>query len=417
MHNPFESESVVICKVSMQRKVRCRITCALIAMGCTLATCSLSNVRFFRILNLKAYDTLFILRQHFRGPQSTDSIILLTADKKAMASFPELRKFWHRHYAEAVSAAAQGGAKVIGLDLAFGERIDDWDPGADELLAMVIANAPTHVVVGVLSDGRTSSERAEVVPANLVAAAQGQMAYANQTIDDDDFARRQQLMELPSRKSGDPPPVRSLALRVVENYVGMEVRLQNGQMTLNGEAIPIDRSEAIAINFVGGPNTFPKVSLADFEVAAKAGDKAKLSSWVKDKIVLIGMDSGRDRFETPFFTVHPKSTMAGVEIHANTIRTMLDHQFLLPVPQRWRVLALVAVSLLTSLVTTTLAPGRAAISVVLELLAILTAAYYLFVSGWIISSSELLVATCLSLLLSVVYRLGAARMNKWVSEA
>ena len=42
------------------------------------------------------------------------------ADQKALETFTDLRLFWHLHYAKAIHAASDAGARVIGLDLAFG---------------------------------------------------------------------------------------------------------------------------------------------------------------------------------------------------------------------------------------------------------------------------------------------------------
>ena len=47
------------------------------------------------------------------GPPFLTSSFWL-ADQKTMDTFPELRVFWHKHYANAIRAAGQAGAKVIG---------------------------------------------------------------------------------------------------------------------------------------------------------------------------------------------------------------------------------------------------------------------------------------------------------------
>jgi adenylate cyclase len=393
----------------MKRKFRYWLFCALIAIGSTLAAWSLSKSKFFQILNLKAYDTQFVLRQFLHGPQRTNDIILLTGDQKAIDQFPELRVFWNKHYADAITAAAEGGAKVIGLDLAFGVPIDRWEPGADELLAGAVSTAmPTPVVVGFV-EKLNSNQAAQAIPVNMIAAGLGLDAYANITADADDFIRRQELFEAPSANPNDPPPARSLAMRVVEKYLGEDAQLKDGKMTLQGRSVPIDSLRDIYINYAGGPNTFPSVSLADFEAAAKTGDKAKIRNWVNGKIVLLGTDFVDDRFATPFFTpLRPKSNTPGVEIHANTIRTLLERRYLLPVPQWSRVLALMGATLLTFLVTTTFTPSRAAVLIAVEILGILAATYYIFVSGWILSDSEMLLATSICLLASVVYRFATA---------
>ena len=69
------------------------------------------------------------MRDFLRGRPAISNIVLLIADQKTMDTFPELRIFWHQHYANAIRAAGQAGAKVIGLDLAFGVPVDKWQPG------------------------------------------------------------------------------------------------------------------------------------------------------------------------------------------------------------------------------------------------------------------------------------------------
>jgi adenylate cyclase len=392
----------------MKRKWKHWVFCALIVLGSTVGTWSLGNVKFFQILNLKAYDAQFLFRDFFRGPAHVSNIILLTRDQKALDAFPEPIMFWNKHYASAITAAAEAGAKVIGLDLAFGVAIDEWKPGADGLLAGAVSTATVPVVVGFL-DRLNSNKESQSVPINMVAAGMGLGAFANITADPDDFIRNQELLEAPSSNPDDPPSARSLALRLVEKYLGVDVQLRNGQLTLRGQTIPITPLRAIAINYAGGPNTIPSVSLAEFEAASKAGDKAKLRNWVNGKIVLVGTDFVEDRFATPFFTpLRPKSNTAGVEIHANTVRTLLERRFLLPVPDWSRALALIMSTAMTVLIATTFTTGRAASLIFLQILAILMSTYFMFASGWILSASELLLATSVCLLASVVYRFATA---------
>ena len=122
-------------QVNMTRKWRHWALCVVLAIGSVLAAWSLDEVAFFQNLNLKAYDAHFVVRNYLFGPPAIPNIVLLTADQKAMDNFPELQDFWNDHYAGAITAAGEAGAKVIGLDLAFGIPIDKYVPDADERLA------------------------------------------------------------------------------------------------------------------------------------------------------------------------------------------------------------------------------------------------------------------------------------------
>jgi class 3 adenylate cyclase len=389
----------------MRKKWRHWAFCAVLAVGSALGASLLSDVRFFQILNLKAYDAHFIVRDFLRGRPSISNIVLLTADKKAMDTFPELRVFWNEHYANAIRAAGQAGAKVIALDLAFGVPIDRWQPNADELLAGAISTSPVPVAVGYVSE-LNSNRQSQSIPVNMMAAALGLGAFANLTSDDDDFIRNQELIEAPSANPADPPSARSLAMRTVEKYIGTEAQFQKGALVLPGQAIPISPRRSIAINYAGPPNTFPSVSLADFEAAAKAGNIDQLRKWVNGKIVLLGTDFVDDRFDTPFYTLFSGSkwTMPGVEIHANTVRTLLTRSYLIPAPRWALVLALLLASSVTVAIVTAFAASRAVSFVLLEVLAILAATHLLFERGFILSTSQVLLATSVSLIASLVYR-------------
>ena len=378
--------------------------CALFAAGSGLAAWSASDTRFFQILNLKAYDAHFALRSFLRRPATISNIVLLVADQKTLDTFPELRVFWHKHYADAIRAAAAAGARVVGIDLAFGVPVDKWEPDYDRMLGEAVSTSPAPVVTSFVSE-LNSNQSSQAIPVNMLSAALGLGAFANLTSDADDFVRRQELIEA-AGKAGDVP-ARSFALRVSEEYLGSDAQFQDDRLRLSGQQVPIDRDRTIAINYAGPPATFPRISLSDFDAAAVRGDIAKLKSWVEGKIVLVGIDfADEDRRATPFYTLFsgPKWTTAGVEIHANTIRTILEHRYLVPTADWVRMLSLLLATTLAVLIATSLAASRAALFMVLEVAAVIVATHVAFESGFILSTSEILLATSICLIASVVYR-------------
>jgi len=388
----------------MKRKWRHWGLCALFAAGSGLAAWSASDTRFFQILNLKAYDAHFALRSFLRRPATISNIVLLVADQKTLDTFPELRVFWHKHYADAIRAAAAAGAKVVGIDLAFGVPVDKWEPDYDRMLGEAVSTSPAPVVTSFVSE-LNSNQSSQAIPVNMLSAALGLGAFANLTSDADDFVRRQELIEA-AGKAGDVP-ARSFALRVSEEYLGSDAQFQDDRLRLSGQQVPIDRDRTIAINYAGPPATFPRISLSDFDAAAVRGDIAKLKSWVEGKIVLVGIDfADEDRRATPFYTLFsgPKWTTAGVEIHANTIRTILEHRYLVPTADWVRMLSLLLATTLAVLIATSLAASRAALFMVLEVAAVIVATHVAFESGFILSTSEILLATSICLIASVVYR-------------
>ena len=376
----------------MKRRWRHYAICALIAVASAAGARLLSTLRFFQLLNLKALDAHFVLR----GRQPVSGIVLVVADQKTLDTFPELQILWHPYYAEAIRAASQSGAKVIGLDLAFGVPVEKWEPDYDRMLSEAVSTSSAPVVCGYVSS-MTSNQRRLPVPVNMLAAALGLAGYANLTSDGDDFVRRQELME----NAADG--ARSFAFRVTEKYLGADAEFRNGALTLAGHAIP-DRT--IYINYAGPPDTFPRVSLADVIAAARAGNTAQLRRWFDRQIVLVGSDSIDDRYATPFYTLFsgPRWTTAGVEIHANTIRTLLNGSYLTPVSEAIRNTALVVAAAATVGIAMYAASGW----LLLEALVLVALTHLLFRAGLILSTSEVLLAAVLCTIAAVVYRFSTA---------
>ena len=393
------------------------VICASIAAGSAIGAALLSNFRFFELLNFKSLDAHFILRG--RMPPAPN-IVLILADQKTLDQRAfDLRMFWHPFYADAIRAAGHGGAKVIGLDVAFGVPVDKWEPDYDRLLTAAVINSSAPVVCGFV-EAFNSNPLAQTVPINLLSASLGLAGFSNLTVDSaDDFVRRQELIEAPSRNPADAPPSHSFAMRVVEKYLGTEAEFHDGRLTLAGDSIPIDaNSRSILIREANPPSrpdavSVQSVSLVDVVNAERAGSIAELKRWFDGKIVLIGTDTVDDRYPTPFFTPLSgiKWTTAGVEIQAGTIRTLLDRKYLLDVSGSARSLALIDAALAASVVVYALPAWSATVWIGLELLAIFGIADLLFRSGLILSTSETMIAALGSAGLTIVYRMFTAEQR------
>jgi len=287
--------------------------------------------------------------------------------------------------------------------------VDKYEPDFDRLLGEAVSTSPVPVVCAYATELNTNPE-AQRIPINMLSAALGLAGFANVTADSDDFVRRQELVEAPERSPNGQPsdqaPAHSLALRVAEKFAGSDAVFQNGKLVFQGHIVPIAQDRTIAINYAGPPDTFPSVSLADFEATAKAGNLEQLRKWVGGKIVLVGTDALDDRRATPFFTLFSgtKWLTPGVEIHANTVRTLLTRSYLVPAPEWAVVLALLLATGVTVWITTSLAASRAAAFMLLVIVSLLAATHLLFLGDILLSTSEILLATFICLVASVVYR-------------
>lgn len=350
-----------------------------IAMAATVFTFALGETRIIRLLHLKSGDLYFVAAQ----PEQPKDIVLIVVDQKSLDRFPEPLLLWHDYYAEAIEAAADAGAKVLGLDVAFPIPVNQWAQGFDERMAQaVISTSAQMPVMCGYAASTLSQQRKWPVPMNMAAAALGQTAYVNLRADEDDFIRSIELVEAEGS--------RSMSLAVSERFLGHPVSYPQHNML---------------IHYVGPAGTFPRVSLCDFVDAARAGRRQQLRDWVGGKAVLLGPDLITDRHATPFYAFRagtPANT-AGVEIHANAVWTLLSGRHIAPLTLASKFAITVAVSLAAALVTLLVA-GWPLFGYLVLLAAFSTSiGFLLFGRGWLIAPSEILLPLLISGLLSLVF--------------
>lgn len=274
-----------------------------------------------RLLELKMYDLRFVLSGSSAPPSN---IVLIVIDPRTEAAIPDPRIFWHPHYASVLRAAAQGGARAIGLDVSFALSVEKWAPDYDRELAAAFAEVMAAVPVVLAYDSIQAT--AQGLPLYLLASAQGTMGFANFTLDADNFVRRQELV------SRDEAAWESFAARlaaVVSNAQWGRRDPQLRTLQLGDRTIPLDASGFLLIHYWGPAGTFPMVSMADVLSAAQKGDAAALEKWFRGKVVLIGTLDPSDEQPTPFYLAEKGQRLtAGVEIQANTLATLLEGHFL-----------------------------------------------------------------------------------------
>src|SRR5260370_17715885 len=244
------------------------------------------------------------------------------------------------------------------MDMVSAVEVRKWEPDNDRrLAAAVLANVEKMPVVCANLAFMNAKDRDWPVQVNMAAGAFNLNAFPNLTVDPDDFVRTQEVIEQPD---GNGEFTRGLAFRVAEKFRGVDAKVENGRLMWAGHTIPWTPARTIAINYAGPPGTFPFIPLSDFIAAARAGDKEKIRQWVAGKAVLLGPDTIDDRHPTPFYTSFSgvKFNTAGVEIHANTLQTLLDGDYLVAVPYSVRVLALLLVAALTAVGAPSPAAGR-----------------------------------------------------------
>jgi adenylate cyclase len=282
------------------------------ALGVALQSSSLGT-----FLEQRSYD----LRFAYRGslPPSTEApITILAIDEESLTSLPEPMMLWHFHFAPVLQKLAETGAITVGIDFLFAD-ISAFDPvGQQELSAAILtAGAQGMPIVFAYRVGQSGAQ--ELPPAIQMATVVGhKTGFANLRTDSDDFVRSQ---EVAAAAEGSVEP--SFPLAIAQAY---------SERTERPLSMDPESTEALLINF-RGPQHFPRVSFSDAVTAAREDDLEFLRSNFADRIVLIGRVGERgdeDFHSTPQYYWTDRTNREvpwrtpGVEIHANTITTLIE---------------------------------------------------------------------------------------------
>ena len=260
---------------------------------------ALTTTRYGETARLAWRDFLYTIRPRRQPPPN---IVIVAVDEP---SFQELglRWPWPRSvHGKLVDILAKGGAKAIGFDMVFVEHSQNSEE--DTKFARSVKNAGRVVLGGhisqVVRQGYQHSIFVDLLP--MLAEAAKQKVVVNLYPDPDGIIRQGVL-----HIEGTP----SLAYGVA---------LSSGLPL----ADPPDDSEVFLIDFGGPTGTITTVSY--YQVLE--GNLPE--GFFKDKLVLVGfasdvaveIEGAVDAFPSPFFRFS-KKMMYGVEIHANSLNTIL----------------------------------------------------------------------------------------------
>lgn len=286
-----------------------------------------------------------------RAARSKIVIVRMTDDTFEEIPGPPIPREYH---ATVVRELTKAGAKVIAFDLLFDQARKDNPFGNDELASAaaesgnVLWAAVTSNINGKISGpipefSKASPHIGHINAGNLV------LKQLEQPLID-------RLHVVAKDESHVVPAFSLMAARMLvgdtrKAYATVPTP-DNYRPGVPPERIPLDEDGTFKISFLGGgADVFPRISYEAIYRGEAQSEFYKSHSFFKNKIVLIGDDTtfGND------FRYTPIGQMAGVEIHAHAIATLLSGSFIKEVPA-WLNLALIVA--LGSIVCPLAASGR-----------------------------------------------------------
>lgn len=247
-----------------------------------------------------------------QAPVTLDNeVVVVGIDETSMATYPEPLTLWHRHLGDFLRAVAAGKAAAVGLDLVLPDRsYNEVLPGSDETLMMGILAAKKEIPVVLARTVEASGKQRDLFRKfQLVAGAEG-TGLALFPRDADLVVRR---FDERIGESGS----------LVPTLVGQLSR----QMGKDPQSGLIDFSRGPAFNYVPIHTV-----LAMFQ----AGDGAGLARLFAGRPVLLGsVLPSSDAVLQPVNLAawEDNANLApGVLIHAQALRSILNHGLIRDVP-------------------------------------------------------------------------------------
>lgn len=270
-----------------------------------------------------------------RGVQPIDDRIVIVGIDDFSFTWTGYAWPWPRAYtAKIVQSLNDAGAKVIGLDVTLFEE----DPEGDPILAEAFAQTPITVnVMQIYTDHQgVQSIR---LPQPIYRDIFDGIGTTSILLDDDAVAR-----SLVAGESYLKQNYFNWAIEIARLYQDAPPITQYAPnaLKLGEETIPLHNNRLL-VNFRGPAESYPIYSAAQVVLGDYPAEN------FKDKIVLIGATSItlQDVYPTPFSS---QITTSGVEVVANAVDSLLNHNYLRVAPFWVSVLLVLLAALLAYLI-------------------------------------------------------------------
>ena len=268
-------------------------------------------------LESRTVDWRFQLRG-VRPSAARGQIAVVAIDDHTLDAIDKPLVFWGAELGTALARLHRLGAVAVGVDMLQATPLEPWLHQENLVYAQALSAQPDVVLISMWHD-RLDGTRELIEPMAQLKYAlpdpDTQIGYCDLLPDRDGCIRTAHLVEPASN-----PPLVSFMLQVARHA-------WHGQAPATPEMLPI--------NYVGPPRTFTDLHFADLVGAVTPAREAALRREVAGKIVLIGATySGCNDFHfTPFYhhraaawnQLDGSGRMAGIEIHANILATLLDN--------------------------------------------------------------------------------------------
>jgi adenylate cyclase len=290
-----------------------------------------------------------------------EHVALVVVDDKSLAEHADdPMVFWTPLFARAARTLREAGASVVGIDFLFAMTPEDWIEkqnlaGNDALRDYDLTfrqelNKGQIVLVGSLVRGNPGEQDGLLLAHTDYLLSlpstdfSSYVAFADLLTDEDGAVRRYEVAppaNLPADLKEGAPRF-TLGALLAARAAGADLSASRWQLA--GQTIPT--GSVGTITYAGPPGTIPRVSLS--RVLAQDAQRDPAVRALRGKVVIIGADfqGMNDVHTTPYsgrLVAASRGLMAGAEIQANVVETLLSGRATEEIPRGLRWLLFVVV--------------------------------------------------------------------------
>lgn len=301
---------------------------------------------------------------YFTPSQTSNSIAIIAIDDASLAAYGRSPTEWSRTvYAELIEIISESTARVIAFDIIFSEDEPEDEAVASAMSAARQSDNRTRFVIaaaGVQTPQQTTSDenfpraihfQNQLLPVDSLLSTADYLGYVNTFADNDGIIRRQ-----PSIVTIDDQNNLSFALatylaylRIPSAAAAQVISQQNDTITVAERSFFVDENGFWLQNYFG-PSSFEATRTFDVYSFVDVVEGNTDLTTFDDKIILIGLmdsTSATDRFAVPINS--NGQLMAGVEIQANALETLIQDSVLSPQSPVSQVASIIIIALLASI--------------------------------------------------------------------
>ena len=372
-------------KATWSRAAARVVPALVLGMVLSAGVVALSWIGAFAGWETRAVDVFMFLRDPVPAP----GIAIVLIDDEAFRALGERQPLSRVFLAELADFLLRGGARVVALDVLLQASTVPEDDQA--LVAVAERWAPSGRLV--FAQEAVEQSGGYALRPHFSPALGNLSGFINAPIDADGVVRRFRPV-LPGH-GGTFVPSFALAAAAASGGIGAADLARDLHAGVQGALrLPVtDRAGRVArvepvrlgalardrwrISFAGPPGTLVSFPAGPILAAARSGAPAAADNPFRDRIVLIGgsFAASRDFYPTP------TGLMAGVEIHANTVHTLLERRALAPPPSWLNLGVLLLTCVIVALLSVWLPPAWATLASVALVAAIVAGSYEAYTRG------------------------------------